>query len=109
VYAGRKTYKTFSFDKLLPPLVFEKPNKHQLSYHGHWTFRRPKFRIKFNIPVHLPIHLKTGYKKEYYNQGYENQNYHGHGYSDQGYQDEYYSNQYSSKPMIYLSSHGKLL
>ncbi|XP_074603745.1 uncharacterized protein LOC141857188 [Brevipalpus obovatus] len=60
VYAGRKKFKTFSFDYLLPPIVIEKPNKLQMSYNGHWTLKKPNFRIKFNMPIKLPLQLNYG-------------------------------------------------
>lgn len=60
VYAGRKKFKTYSFDYLLPPIVIEKPNKLQMSYNGHWTLKKPNFRIKFNMPIKLPLQLNYG-------------------------------------------------
>lgn len=60
VLAGRRKFKTFSFDYLLPPIVIEKPNKLQMSYNGHWTLRKPNFRIKFNMPIKLPLQLHYG-------------------------------------------------
>lgn len=60
VYAGRKKFKTYSFDYLLPPIVIEKPHKLQMSYNGHWSMRKPNFKIKFNMPIKLPLHLHYG-------------------------------------------------
>lgn len=57
VYAGRKKFKTFSFDFLLPPIVLEKANKLGFSFNGHWRLQKPNFKIKFNMPLKFPIHM----------------------------------------------------
>lgn len=55
VIAGPKKYNTVSFDLLPIPLAFSLPNKLQLAYRGHYTFRRPLFNIQSSMPVALPM------------------------------------------------------
>ncbi|XP_053208691.1 uncharacterized protein LOC128392654 [Panonychus citri] len=57
VYAGRKKFKTFSFDWLFPPIVLERANKLGFSFNGHYRLQKPNFRIKFNMPLKFPIHM----------------------------------------------------
>lgn len=55
VIGGPKKYNTVSFDLFPIPLAFAVPNKLQLAYRGHYTFRRPLFNIQSSMPVALPM------------------------------------------------------
>lgn len=55
VVAGPKKYNTVSFDLFPLPLAFAVPNKLQMAYRGHYTFRRPFFNLQSSMPVALPM------------------------------------------------------
>lgn len=55
VYAGRKKFKTFSFDTpLLPSIVKVEPNKLHLTFRQNKYLKTPNFKIEGTIPLKAP-------------------------------------------------------